>query len=1328
MANIIRLPHTKKFPKSKLYPKYNEIKEFHCLNLLQFLYEFDDTHQWYNSITKKFIHRNSDIVVSILSKCYNVYGDMVVKIKDDKLTYKEHIKKFIDKDLLFDVRHLPVSPNSLRAQQHALRVQQQAAVVNKPKTNSPKSPMGAAVNKPKTNSPIKPKSNSPIKSNSPPKVGIGRTPPKKASPKSPMGAATNKPRSPQQGIAAAAAAVAVVAAAVGSRTPIQFSSKTNNKGHDKNAERLNEKLCLNFVKHIKKTIQDTKTSAELKELKFANPVTGNLIGIDSPILRSFLSKCYNSFNKKEIKDIIEELTKVSDLIEEENIVDPIPIVDAKSNAIGLAFDDAKKTFYKCCDDLEANCNANGILKEHRLISNVVNSIMAMIHIKYMHINLLYKKLVIKDKKPLQIYMHDKAFEEHFAFADDNIHDTFTKIYNTNRIIYQKNNLEVANVRTILVPKITDMYDVNNLFNRQYVFEYTATNMGVYNGILTYNKINSKNLVNLSYPNSLNDAKDAFDITMEPYKIFNYNITNSTLPKKIFTNNNHEISKYFSVITDMVNTRLETLPEIKGFANETTIKSDHYNMIIAAMEKASYGNNEEGYGKKDMIRKNILYSLNAQMAQYYMYNPDHYDDIYYNSEFTGTFPLFTWIPLNHKYKQETIYNYPNVDKWQPFGLDVSVVNTIDKNYKNHGKPPWSKWLNEVVYKVIKGEYDSIYALKMPNRIQDMQDRVVNTIGLYKNEELSPTYNNKKIYLYHGAKTKLHNIADAYHQDIEIMGFLSTSLNMYTASYYAGVADIVIGLIYIIEVDDTHTYINLNDDLHQFLLLPNSIIRVIYEFNFGSIRVVLCRLIRTPTIGMNNKLYDKLLKATTSDNSHYYIRYIIKNNNNDMPVCAFMLSKYWKRYPEQGIRDLEVFSISRNRLNNKGINNTSMSKKSLEERYLYFSIGQEYELYVDRGLPLISGSFEDIKYSIHQHFIKDCYKALGIPCLDYIFIHSEYVDNAIKTGVLLEDYVNNRTNTYKYNINNFLIDCIFKFNSIEDKNKELCLLKEPRNGLYVDKIEGFRDACMYCNGVINPLFDKSGGNLTIGEHIQYIRNWKHLFDQYRYVSEEKLTNHFIWCNKRIKGLIDIIEKIKVKYLKFIEDTLNGKMKDKPLDKKGFIEKSSNEVLELKQMILTLSKTLEKRAEFYMISTDPSNSKQFIDIIRKVLSDNYINTHNSKLYKSPVFVDLILEEKQKNDIITGGIASIKDMAKLGVGVQKKLDGNTANTRISGNTGKVIDHQEIYEAYKNVPIDSSKDMRKFKDMPKVFQEYYKGAILDKDGCFDISDHCYCRPVEREL
>ena len=70
--------------------------------------------------------------------------------------------------------------------------------------------------------------------------------------------------------------------------------------------------------------------------------------------------------------------------------------------------------------------------------------------------------------------------------------------------------------------------------------------------------------------------------------------------------------------------------------------------------------------------------------------------------------------------------------------------------------------------------------------------------------------------------------------------------------------------------------------------------------------------------------------------------------------------------------------------------------------------------------------------------------------------------------------------------------------------------------------------------------------------------------------------------------------------------------------------------------------------------------------------------------------------------------------------------NTRIKSDNSKEIDHQKLYEAFKNVPIQESKDMRKYADMPKSFQEYYKGAILDKDGCFDISDHCYCRPVKK--
>jgi hypothetical protein len=58
-------------------------------------------------------------------------------------------------------------------------------------------------------------------------------------------------------------------------------------------------------------------------------------------------------------------------------------------------------------------------------------------------------------------------------------------------------------------------------------------------------------------------------------------------------------------------------------------------------------------------------------------------------------------------------------------------------------------------------------------------------------------------------------------------------------------------------------------------------------------------------------------------------------------------------------------------------------------------------------------------------------------------------------------------------------------------------------------------------------------------------------------------------------------------------------------------------------------------------------------------------------------------------------------------------------------IDHTKIYEAFKNVPIQESKDMRKWADMPKDIQEYYKNDANDE--YIDISSGCGFRLVKRE-
>jgi hypothetical protein len=1297
MATIIKLSFKKTI--SKPY-KYDEITEYHCWKLLEFLYDSKKL-TWTNPLTKKELNRNSDIIISFLSKCYYVWGDNYVIFNSEKLTYKEHIEKFIDKKYLFDIKKLNTS---------------QAIAVNKPKSISPAG--SRIISTPPKQAMIQQISTPAVKQNLPllrtrHSLRVQGAP---SSPRSPPGAATNKPRSPP-------------GAAMGRSTtskPLSFTP-TSIKNINKNSEKFTEPECLQFVKYIKDKIINTKTSAELRKLTFINPITKKSFGIDSPILQSFLTKCYYSFNNTEVKSIIEELINVSELMFDNSIgkskpaIKTNPVIGDIVKDIDDYIDICIKYFYNCCDELIQNCDSNGILKNYQYIVNVVNSIMIIIHVKYVHLN-IYHNNTLKENQPFQIYMYDEIFKNHLLSMGLDVKTTFMYNYNSKNIIYQKNDLQVSNVRTELIPKTIDTYYMCSLYNRQYVFEYPRlprhSNKSTIEYTLHYNMINTKFLPVKHFPESLDYARNTFDSTKKP---FNYNITNSVLPKYIFTNDNKEVSDKFTAIITLINDRLKTLPVVNGIANEDTYKNDYYKGVIKEMGKRSFGNNETDYGTKDMIRKNILYSLNAK-TPHFRRTKILYNEYYYNSEYTGTYPIFTWIPLNHT-KTNTIYNYPNTYLWQPLGINEFEKKEIDRFYKNNGIGPFSKELNDTIYKAITDEYTSIKSLIDPQKIEMMRLRVINTIGIYKSKSRKDDgeYINNNIYLYHGTKNRLHSIGGK-EKEIEILGFLSTSLNMYTASFYSGIGANNIGIIYIIEVDYTQTYINLNDELRQVLLLPNSRLKVIYEFNFDNLCVILCRLFRTPSIEINNNLYNKLLDINnkTSADTNKYVSYRIKTNNNEMPICAFMLSKFWKINKEYGYEDMEIYKITRSKLNNRNINNTSLTTKNLQEKFLYFSLGQEYQLYVERGLQLKLGCFEDIKYSIHQHFIKDCYKSLDIPCLDYIFIHSSFVNNAISTGILADDYINNRTNYYKYDINNFLIDCIFKFNSFKNENKKLTILSDNSklsDGIYVDKIEGFRDAGLYCHGLINPLFNIYA---DVGEHIQYIKHWQHLFTKYKIASDEDLTKHFKWCNNRIDKLIENIKIIKDNYQIFINDKLIGKIKDtSSIDKKGILDRASKESLQLNAMIDNLVKILLHRCTFFIKCTSKEGVIPFIKIIRNILSEIHINYHNSKLYENPILEDLILyEEKQKSDSLLGGILSMNDIKKLNTKIMPDKDTKDAKE------AKVIDHEKIYESFKNIPIQESKDMRKYKDMPKAFREYYKGATLDSDGYFDISDHCYCRFV----
>ena len=1302
MATIIKIPINKRdrYPKLiLLYKKYNDITAEHCIGLIKYLYSGvkDD---WINPLTKRPIKTTSDRFISFLSTCYYKWGDNRLEIDTPgwkvDLTYKEHITKFIPVEYLFDIPLFKQHPNQ--------------------------SPLGMS-STPTTPPQIKKSSSSSSSSGK-------RQPPPPVMPRSPIFNSPKRSKSP------------II-------NKLTFSMKSSDTIIAKtmfNANQLKESDCINLLKEMKKKMRN-KTDIEILDIRLTNPITTPIttkeIGIDSPLIKSYLAKCYYGFDNPNIKKKIDKLVNIGDLDnfknfadkkareeeeerlkrekEEEEFVKRRPDIE-KFIAVRI------NTFNQLCDELIHQCKG-GILPNHKYISSLVEVIMKIIYTKYLHLNMLYDDFDVNILKiPLYIYMYDDEFDKYYTSKQLKADEEFRKTYDSNIIKYQNVHLtqDLGNKLIDLTPKTINRYYENTLYNRQYVFELVNfDDDGDFNNpTMRFNKINNIDEYAKSFKRKKFPATKIFAYHVDTNDQFNYDITNGVLPKHIFIASSSPITGYFTDIIDLINAKLQTLPIIKGFKNEVIDDEykKYYEGILKDMKGKSFGNNETEYGEDDMIRKNLLFSLNAQTSSYILKNRKKVvKETYYNTKFSGTFPLFTWIPLNHTL-EDTIYNFPKFNRWQPLELSQFSIKGIENAYKNDFTEPFSKWLNETIYKVITDEYASVNSLKVLPRINAMRARIRKTIGSYKDEEKNPTYDNKNIYLYHGTRNRLHNI-NGREQDIELLGFLSTSINMYTASYYSGVGDTNNGFIYIIEVDKTQTYINLLDNLYQILLLPNSIIRVIHEFNFGAIRVVLCRLIRTPSVIQNNLLYNKLLDIEqTNRNFDKHISYNIEINNDTMPTCAYILRHLWKNKVVNGNKYLEIYKIQRVNLHNRLLNNNGMSVSKFKEDFIYFSLGQEYDLYVERGMPLMLGSFADIKYSIHQHFIKDCYKALEIPCIDYIFIHSPLVNNAIATGILLSDYKQNRINQYKYDVNNFFIDCIFKFNSFNNENRKLTLpnaqdVDISEDAIYADKIEGFRDAGLYLNGEHNPLFNSDAG---IGEYVQYLRNWKQLFTKYDEASDEKLEKHFMWCNDRIVKLIEIINATKGHYLKFIQDTLKHKINtsgDDKVRKEDVLIVVNKEMSQLNDMIEGLTNTLLKRAEFYRKCTNNAGGsqsiKQLIEVIRVILKEDHVNTHNSKLYEAPLLSDLMVKE----GALRGGILSMKEIKKL-------------NTHIIPDP-KPNEHLEIYEAFKNVPIQESKDIRKYADMPKSFKKYYRGSSRGssgsskgKDKYIDISNHCYFRFV----
>lgn len=848
VKNLVKNP---KF--SGVYKDYAKLKVVDCNDLITYLYSGKKT-GWENPLTFKELKRDSKIIVSFLSYCYYILDDgSKVNIVGHNLSYREHVLQFIDEEYLYEKGRVSVS---------------------------------AAIQLAQTNTPLR-SSRSPSPTRGTSQAARG---------------ATAQP--------AARGPIPVLAAKSSSSSGRMSYSPSNLY---KSAVRLNspklssielpEKECIAFVEKIRE-LKKGLSSAEIKELRIMNPITKKTIGFRSPHFQNLLFKCYTSFDNEKLKKSIRKVVSKKFLDDLQTHINSIKIArqsaadkvrDAKADAQAAAeaalakekedmeknkptcegyIDGCMKDFHKCCDDLEAACDKDGVLAEYSHITNVVNAIVVVILTKYLHLPYyhddLYKNKMYDAPLPITLFMFDDTINDYYeAKGKNTVVEMINYAYNKGSVIYQNTELK-QDVSKKLIDNIlisSEAHYLNTLLNRQFIFDirkrdwddggrragdlHFVTPSVVYNhyNILDIYKYPSTPYTHLQFPHTLGYAMKQFS------KIpFNYNITNSLLPRTIFvtaTDQILQIHKPFSELMMEINERLMNMPRITGIAKEATLPLAFYEGALQNMEQHSFGSN-------DVIRRNIMYSLNAQTPSYVRKNPDFFKkSFFYNYGYTGMFPLFTWIPSTLD-KKESFYTLASCFLWQPYGATSNMkFRTLGDAYKNYGVAPWSKMLNEAIYKVITKRNSSV--LEIPNTPQDrkrMIQRVEGTIGVYKDMDIDPQYVNKPLYFYHGTANRLHTMKDT-DNDIQILGFLSTSLNIYTASYYSEIGLRGSGYIYIIESDDKKGFINLNDELYQFILLPNSIIRIVYEFDIGDLTIILCRLIMTPSKEVNNSLYNNLL---------------------------------------------------------------------------------------------------------------------------------------------------------------------------------------------------------------------------------------------------------------------------------------------------------------------------------------------------------------------------------------------------------------------------------------------------------------------------------------
>jgi hypothetical protein len=540
---------------------------------------------------------------------------------------------------------------------------------------------------------------------------------------------------------------------------------------------------------------------------------------------------------------------------------------------------------------------------------------------------------------------------------------------------------------------------------------------------------------------------------------------------------------------------------------------------------------KGYSDDDTIRT-ILYTINNNNGNLANIYKDKGEPAYYYwFRYNSPLPAITILDT-HTY-------ISGIHTFQPFYITPARLLSITQYYIG-SQEPYSRVVNSALQNYIaNGVVMERAAYK----------RVRYLLKFCADAKHNPEHNKRPIYVFHGTHKDFHSSQGSlgsHTKDLVLTSFLSCTFNISIALRYAFENIRNNGSVYILEIKDGIDYINFNDDLYQIILQPSTRIKVENTLVVGGVKYNLCKVYNTP------KEYMEVLYSNIFEGGKKRL-YNIKH---------FKIYSGKSAYP---------MAIARDALGDA-------SSGSISSVCLGAQINED----------IIPNSYFNVKYTLHQHFICDCYKFFNINVVDYSIYYDAASGSALGSGSGFYSGYNNdptyepittRSRDYgrfNYNFDNLFIDslllnedALYPQNYMKNTKKrfEYRLSSLRATGLF--DYEGYKK--------IN--FNAVAADAADHKYLDIIK-------EYISRNEDKSS---LFINDITRDYMRMCISNNIPYLRDFRDRFVDMLRDNYIDFIGTnmrIDDTTEEYEDLVGMFRELAAYLKNTAEYYVVNMENGN----------------------------------------------------------------------------------------------------------------------------------------------